>query len=144
MLNEKLEAAYKLEAHDIAVIQAHQNGRLSTVKLGNYDWSEIINEGGLEWVLIYNDRLPFYLPKLKLWAGDCDMELLSKLNQGDALIAVTGPLLRPEIAFGRVDERITALVYNGNEEILYKSPGFGLKLYNIKHHLYKLSLPDYL
>lgn len=123
MPKENLQAAYELQAHDRTVLQAQQESKLTSVPVGNFVRSEIIIEKERKWASIYHDRAPSHLPRIKLLVRDCNTKLLSELEPGEPLTAVTDYVVRPDVSFGRA-ECVTGLVQNGKKGILYISPGF--------------------
>lgn len=142
----KTEVAYNLEAQEIVVAKAQQQGRLSDKTL-IFERLEMRRELGHRWYLLYS----ILGSRVVLFGGDCDESVIEQLRRLKILREVSTRDNHPEATFGRKKEVAVAAVFLG-EQVLFKSPGFNLEAFHAqeraaqespKSRLPKISLPRF-
>lgn len=120
------EVAYHLEGQAIAVQQAQEINRLR-VSFSDFGGASVVKELGHKWVVLNEGA--------KLFAGDCDMDLVWQLNESEKSIcytSITGDFLRPDVFDGRYEYPVAAILVDNR--ILYRSPGFDLESWMASPH----------
>ncbi len=126
MLQEAAFFAYEPEGQAIAAhqLQFHEIRFHTEV----YESRSTYNELGLKWHWLR------FVPPLdpcswvKILSIDTDQQLLRKLTRGQIVTVIDGGYSRPDIAFGR-NEQIVAALLDSKRRPIYKSPGFDLESY---------------
>lgn len=124
--DEALIASYEPEGHEIAIKEAQSRGDL-TLRFWQYWGIRRKIELKLKWYIFRGGAV-------SVLAIDCNPHRIKGLHKGDLLAEIYAPGSRPDIAFGRPDYLVAAIL-NTEYEPVYKAPAFNLEEFRVTHIL---------